>query len=212
MKFLKSLIVILVASSIAFSVSPAEAGIFKKTAQYLIAKQLIKTIEKGAKKNALKAADELLERMVKDPRLLHNVEEELLELAARNPKVAQTVTRILSGAKKAAPSERLHIPGNRYPSWGNHVDDAIEAGQPKTLTLARPVTKPNRKASTGKVPRKPGLDRDEYPFAATQEGGRGASVRHIDPRDNRGAGSCFGHWCKGKPDGTRFWVDTEDMP
>ena len=48
----------------------------------------------------------------------------------------------------------------------------------------------------------PGLDRDEYPPAMSLEGGNGASVRHINPSDNRGAGSKASHQLKTYPDGT----------
>ncbi|WP_425928376.1 NucA/NucB deoxyribonuclease domain-containing protein [Pseudomonas sp. NyZ201] len=57
---------------------------------------------------------------------------------------------------------------------------------------------------------KPGLDRDEYPPAMFQEGGKGASVRHIDPGDNRCAGACIGAQCRGLPNGTKVRIDVVD--
>ena len=44
-------------------------------------------------------------------------------------------------------------------------------------------------------------DRDEWPMAMFKEGGEGASVRYIDPSDNRGAGSSIGN---ALPDGKRM--------
>ena len=38
-----------------------------------------------------------------------------------------------------------------------------------------------------RFPPRSGYDRDEYPPAMSEEGGYGASVRYIDPADNRGA-------------------------
>ena len=37
-----------------------------------------------------------------------------------------------------------------------------------------------------------------------EEGGSGASVRHINPSDNRGTGSSIGHVLSGEPDGTKI--------
>ncbi len=53
-----------------------------------------------------------------------------------------------------------------------------------------------RRAATKGTPTAKGRDRDEYPPAMSREGGQGSSVRHIDKRDNRGAGACIGNGCK----------------
>jgi len=50
------------------------------------------------------------------------------------------------------------------------------------------------------------LDRDEFPMAMFKEGGKGASVRYIDPSDNRGAGSSIAHALSGYDDGTRVKI------
>lgn len=55
-----------------------------------------------------------------------------------------------------------------------------------------------------------GKDRDEYPPAMFQEGGSGASVRHISPGDNRGAGSSIGAQCRGLACGTQVTIDVVD--
>lgn len=39
-----------------------------------------------------------------------------------------------------------------------------------------------------------------------KEGGQGASVRHINPSDNRGLGACIGGQCRELPDGTQVEV------
>ena len=49
----------------------------------------------------------------------------------------------------------------------------------------------------------PGKDLDEYPPAMFKEGGNGASVRPINPSDNRGAGSTFGHKLRQYLNGTK---------
>ncbi|WP_423227658.1 NucA/NucB deoxyribonuclease domain-containing protein [Rodentibacter trehalosifermentans] len=50
------------------------------------------------------------------------------------------------------------------------------------------------------------FDRDEYPPAMFREGGKGASVKHISPSDNRGAGRCIGNQCKNLSDGDKVKI------
>ncbi|MBO4863749.1 MAG: hypothetical protein J5517_05260 [Eubacterium sp.] len=40
----------------------------------------------------------------------------------------------------------------------------------------------------------------------SEEGGEGASVRHISPSDNRGSGSSISHQLRKYPDGTKFRI------
>ncbi|MDK9757098.1 hypothetical protein KIV40_17220 [Vibrio sp. D173a] len=107
-------------------------------------------------------------------------------------------------------TKRVEVSLSRHPEAAKHIQDAQAAGHPKTLTIDRANAPANRKASLKGVPTKKGLDRDEYPPAMFKEGGAGASVRHINPRDNRGAGSCIGGQCSGLPDGTRVRIDVVD--
>jgi hypothetical protein len=81
------------------------------------------------------------------------------------------------------------------------------AGQPKTLTIDREGAAANRKESLNGVPTQKGSDRDEYPPAMFKEGGNGASVKHINPTDNRGAGACIGAQCKGLSDGAKVTIE-----
>lgn len=90
------------------------------------------------------------------------------------------------------------------------VHCADDTGHPKTLTINRAKAAANRKKSLKGVPTRKGLDRDEYPPAVSKEGGSGASVRHISPKDNRGAGSSMGKQIRGLPDGTRIRIDVVD--
>lgn len=83
----------------------------------------------------------------------------------------------------------------------------ISHGKPRVLTLDRSCTDRNRKAALQGYPPKPGFDRAEYPMAFTREGGVGASVRYLDPADNRGAGAGLGNQLRSCSDGTRFQVD-----
>ena len=74
------------------------------------------------------------------------------------------------------------------------------------LTIDRTGAKGNRRASLRGISTKKGKGRDEYPPAMFKEGGKGASVRHIDPSDNRGAGSTIGAQCAPYPNGTKVRI------
>ena len=91
-----------------------------------------------------------------------------------------------------------------------HAADAIKAGHPSVLTIERSGASANRKASIGSLDKVPGKQLDEYPPAMFKEGGKGASVRPINPHDNMSAGACIGNACRGLPDGTRVRIKIGD--
>jgi hypothetical protein len=82
------------------------------------------------------------------------------------------------------------------------------AGHPALLHIDRENADLHREQSLAGFPPRAGYDRDEYPVAMSEEGGYGASVRYIDPADNRGAGSSMGNqleeWCEEQPFRIRF--------
>lgn len=96
----------------------------------------------------------------------------------------------------------LQIPKTHFPETAGHIEDAIKAGHSGVVTIRRGGAKTNRRASLKGIPTKKGTDRDEWPMAMFGEGGDGASVRHINPSDNRGAGSSIGAALRDYPDGT----------
>lgn len=100
-------------------------------------------------------------------------------------------------------SVHVQLSESRYPETTDHIADAVAAGQPSLLHIARDEEEANREASLADYPPRSGYDRDEYPPAMSDEGGAGADVRYIDPSDNRGAGSSMGNqledWCNGQP-------------
>ena len=87
-----------------------------------------------------------------------------------------------------------------------HAADAIQAGKPSVLTIYRAGAAGNRQASTGALDKVAGKHLNEYPPAMFREGGAGASVRPINPRDNMSSGACIGNACRGLPDGTRVQI------
>jgi hypothetical protein len=100
-------------------------------------------------------------------------------------------------------SVHVQLSSSRYPATTDHILDAIAAGEPSLLHIARDEEEANRETSLAPYPPRSGYDRDEYPPAMSDEGGAGADVRYIDPSDNRGAGASMGNqledWCNGQP-------------
>jgi len=102
-----------------------------------------------------------------------------------------------------------------YPQAFGHISDAIKAGHPSIVTIQRSGAPKNRSESLRGIKPKPKYDRDEYPMAMMAEGGKGASVRYIDPKDNQGAGSSIGHALRKYnnqeiPDGTKIKIEVYD--
>ncbi len=88
-----------------------------------------------------------------------------------------------------------------YPESAQHIEDAQAAGQPSELTIDRSGAAARRAQALRGYPTQSGLDRDEYPGAMFQEGGKGSSVRYISSSDNRGSGASIGSQCGNLGDG-----------
>ncbi|MDN4090959.1 NucA/NucB deoxyribonuclease domain-containing protein [Paenibacillus polymyxa] len=84
---------------------------------------------------------------------------------------------------------RLEFPSDRYPETAQHIREAIGAGHSAACTIDRDGAEQNRELSLKGIPTKKGKDRDEWPMAMRAEGGEGADIKYISPKDNRGAGS-----------------------
>ncbi|WP_318840714.1 NucA/NucB deoxyribonuclease domain-containing protein [Paenibacillus sp. BJ-4] len=97
----------------------------------------------------------------------------------------------------------LHFPTDRYPETAQHIKEAIQTGKSSVCTIDREGAEQNRKQSLAGVPTRKGYDRDEWPMAMCSEGGQGANVKYIAPKDNRGAGSWVSHQLDEYEDGTR---------
>ncbi len=98
------------------------------------------------------------------------------------------------------------ISKSRYPESAQHILDAQAAGQPSILTIDRPNAPLRRAAATGRFPREPGMQPDEYPPAMFLEGGAGASVRNITAGDNMGAGASMGNQLRKYRDGCKATI------
>jgi filamentous hemagglutinin len=115
-----------------------------------------------------------------------------------------------AGASGNLGDKVVTVSKTRFPESAQHIEDAIGAGNPGSLTIDRGGAVARRRDSLRGIETRPGLDRDEYPPAMFSEGGKGASVRHISASDNRGAGACIGAQCRGLPDGARVRVEVVD--
>jgi RHS repeat-associated protein len=114
-----------------------------------------------------------------------------------------------------APSTELKevtVDASKHPETAQHVADAQAAGHPDVVTVDRPGAPANRQAATGSVDKVPGKQLDEYPPAMFKEGGQGASVRAITPKDNMGAGASMGNQLRGVPDGTQVKITVKNLP
>jgi len=97
-----------------------------------------------------------------------------------------------------------------------HPDAAIHAYEQgldgAKWTVDRPGAEARRATSLRGTRTVPGFDRDELPPAVVEEGGAGAHVKPIVPRDNRGSGSsAFGAQIRDVPDGGTFIMRIENL-
>ena len=81
---------------------------------------------------------------------------------------------------------------DRHHSVIDHAFDARRAGHPRVLHIRREERWANHRAALSGIPKRRGYDRDQYPPAIADEGGKGASVRYIARRVNRGAERLMG--------------------
>lgn len=142
-------------------------------------------------------------------------------IAAAVVAVVAAVVALAAGAQEPVPPActRFDAPGDSgifvnlsndvTPATIAHAKDAVAAGQPRLLHWdpdpAR--TAARRRASLKGHPTAPGMDRDEYPPAASREGGAGADVRLIPLSDNRSSGQRMGAVMRGFCTGQSFIVE-----
>lgn len=100
----------------------------------------------------------------------------------------------------------IFVSMDRHPEAAEHILDAQNAGYPSILTIDRHGANSRRSDALDGVPTICGCHRDEYPPAMFAEGGRGASVRHIDPFDNQGSGASIMQQALPYPDGRRVRI------
>jgi hypothetical protein len=115
-------------------------------------------------------------------------------------------TESLSYCKLSKETVTVKLSSRRYPHATGHIREAVSHGKPTVLHLQRTQAKTNRRKSLRNIPTRPGYDRDEYPPASTREGGQGAHVRYVIPRENRGAGATMRKQLATYCDGQKFRI------
>lgn len=73
------------------------------------------------------------------------------------------------------------------PNIYQHTLNSFRRGKPEVLHYDNDKSRraQRRKEAQAGYPTKPGYDRDEYPYASTFEGGKGADIAYIPSRENR---------------------------
>ncbi|URJ45473.1 NucA/NucB deoxyribonuclease domain-containing protein [Paenibacillus polymyxa] len=127
-----------------------------------------------------------------------SVQQQVEVTPSKTAPVASQVTQV------SLETVKLEFPSAKYPETAQHIKEAIAAGHTNTCTIDRDGADHNRELSLKDVPTRKGKDRDEWPMAMCAEGGVGADVKYISPKDNRGAGSWVGHKLNEYPDGTKI--------
>lgn len=113
--------------------------------------------------------------------------------------------------EEATVAKEITLTVGKHGEAAIHAADAIKAGKPEVLTIARDAAPANRAAATGGLQKVPGKQLDEYPPAMFKEGGAGASVRPIKPSDNMSTGACLGNACRGLPNGAKIRIKVKDQ-
>ena len=81
----------------------------------------------------------------------------------------------------------LRFPCSRMPNICANIRNAFRRGKPSRLvrtTNRRQIRRNRRQSGCRRLPRRRGYNCDEYPFASTFQGGRGAVVRLVPIREN----------------------------
>ena len=133
----------------------------------------------------------------------------MIATGAAGPGIAG-VEAVVTKAASNAVAKEISLSRAIHGEAAQHAADAIAAGKPTVLTIDRAGAAANRQASIGPLEKVPGKHLDEYPPAMFKEGGAGASVRAINPRDNMSAGACIGNACRNLPDNTRIQINVKD--
>jgi hypothetical protein len=121
------------------------------------------------------------------------------------PKAKAKTTATGATGRPKVNLKHIEIDGTKYPESAQHIIDNLTPNAKGKYryegTVDRPGAKDRRKSSLRGIRRILNKDRDEWPQAVFVEGGKGASVRHIDPSDNKGSGASLGNQMRGNKAG-----------
>ncbi|XP_028419062.1 uncharacterized protein LOC114544690 isoform X3 [Dendronephthya gigantea] len=87
-----------------------------------------------------------------------------------------------------APCPTITFPCSRIPDVCKNMRNAIfSKGKPTTLnriTDPKKIAQNRRNSGCPKLPKVPGKNCDEYPFASSRQGGAGAEIMNVPSREN----------------------------
>lgn len=117
---------------------------------------------------------------------------------------------VIEQGDKTVEYKTIYLPSDKYPSTSEHIQRAIDMrGKTNICTIDRKGAEENRKESLKGIATKYGYDRDEFPMAMCEEGGKGADVEYVLSRDNRGSGSWISHQVEDLKDGEKFKIEVK---
>lgn len=103
------------------------------------------------------------------------------------------------------PERTVVIDSRKYPETAQHIK-ATAKNAAKILTIDRSGAKERRYYSLKGVKTEKDHDRDEFPCAVFEEGGKKVHVWRVKSRDNRGAGSYMSWQMRKMKDGTKIKI------
>jgi RHS repeat-associated protein len=106
---------------------------------------------------------------------------------------------------------KIFVDGEKHPESARHLQDAIDSGKKNVGVIDRAGKNARRKENLKGVKTQKGKDRDEAPPAVIDTGEK-SSVKHISPKDNRGAGGSIGNQIKDLKDGTKVKIIPKNVP
>uniref|UniRef100_UPI002240FF9E RHS repeat domain-containing protein n=1 Tax=Verrucomicrobium sp. BvORR034 TaxID=1396418 RepID=UPI002240FF9E len=170
---------------------------------------LVPIVGQLKKKLVVAAFGEVVERSVK------NSADEIAEVAAKkaddllSDSAKKTAQESASHADEVAEkaSKKVEVSKSKYPESYEHAQSTGNPNGPFTKDAANASTR--RRQNLKGQEKVDGKDLDEWPPAQTAEG-KGASVKPINPGDNRGSGATIGGQTRSLKDGDKFEVEWTD--
>jgi hypothetical protein len=130
-----------------------------------------------------------------------------LAFAAAGPGSSALRPSHVAACKRIPRHVIVDLNDDRHHAVIDHAFDARRAGHPRVLHIRRAERWANHRAALSGIPKRKGYDRDQYPPAIADEGGKGASVRYIARKVNRTAERLMGKKLEPYCDGQSFVVE-----
>jgi Deoxyribonuclease NucA/NucB len=127
--------------------------------------------------------------------------------AAAGPGSSALTPSHVAACKRIPRHVIVDLNDDRHHAVIDHAFDARRVGHPRVLHIRRAERWANHRAALSGIPKRKGYDRDQYPPAIADEGGKGASVRYIARKVNRTAERLMGKQLEPYCNGQSFVVE-----